>query len=99
MKPSEVLEKYELGKGWFALTENGAYCCVEDTAAVALCVAGAVKKAFGNGPTKSIFLDILRDVLYPLRITEYNDDPKRTKEEVIAKLKEAEEIYYNENQS
>ena len=79
-------------KGWCqgseARTKTGKKCSTHSPNAAAWCLAGALHKIYSADER-----GVIDDRIYELidtNIIDWNDDPKRTKAEVIALLKKAE---------
>jgi hypothetical protein len=68
--------------------------CVNPEAACSFCMIGALKAVYGGGEVYHLKLHDVRSRLVEktdrvlIGIAEWNDDKKRTKEEVVAVLKE-----------
>jgi hypothetical protein len=86
-----------LQKGWtqevHARDESGDSDFVTADSAVCFCALGAISAAYGSDPSDETGVDAqfhLRKVLPAYAsIPDWNDDPVRTKDEVVAKLREA----------
>ena len=87
MKAYELLEQKELCKGTFARDANGKPVSVYSPNAESLCVAGAIRLAYGHiGEISTVGSHVSN--LYSMTLVMWNDDPERTKQEVINLLKE-----------
>ena len=97
MRPSDYLKK-----GWcqhaYARAESGCALPADDKGAVVWCVRGALFRAYEDD---TISLNEHRDLVHALRepmrkrkeffmLSEWNDDPRTTQEQVIERMLEAE---------
>lgn len=80
MRPSQLIEKY----GWV----QGIYGSLE----IGFCAEGAIRAADRHPPMS--FNTWLQMHNHAYDKVFWNDDPKRTKEEVISALKQWEDEYY-----
>ena len=91
MKAYEVLEQKGHCKGTFARNVNGKPVGIYDPNACSFCAAGAINLAY-EGTTKSYEkLDLAASYTfreYGKRLSEWNDLPDTTKEQVVSLLKE-----------
>lgn len=96
MKAYEVLEQFDWCRGSYAKDKAGHSVVATSDSAVAFCAEGAIIRAHGTG--KSFCEELFKarmvfrspvGALDDSTFTEWNDDPKRTKEEVIELLKKA----------
>lgn len=95
MKPSEYIEK-----GWcqgcFAIDSEGKHVLPDNPSAVAWCLIGATARSVADGTLSSeeeveIYRAIFMSGISRCQgFIEWNDAPGRTKEEVLALLKEVE---------
>jgi hypothetical protein len=87
MKAWELLEE----KGWcqyvWARNAEGLSAPIESAMACSFCTRGALERV-GAGIPALKKLEHRLSLYSTLQITEWNDHPERTKEEVIALLKE-----------
>ena len=92
MKAYEVLEQHDWTQGWFARNMRGRCVSVNDETACSFCTVGAIDKAYPNQVINYRLRFKLKEYLYAktgnFSILAWNDDPTRTKEEVISVLKE-----------
>lgn len=92
MKAYEVLEQHDLCKGWFARNMRGQRVSANDETACSFCMYGAIDKAYEDHKTNLQMRFKLEEHLHAktgcYSIASWNDDPNRTKEEVISVLKE-----------
>lgn len=89
MKAWELIEQTGWCQNVYARAANGQGASVEDPNAVSYCARGAIEVTHKNDLTDAI--DRLYQGIhdkYRLTVIEWNDAPERTKEEVIAVLKE-----------
>ena len=87
MKPWELIEHNDWCQEAWARTCTGEATHYTDPDATSYCVFSAIQHT-GNNQTP--FMDWLAKHNLPCSGTvDWNDDPKRTKEEVLAALKEA----------
>ena len=92
MKAYEVLEQHDWTQGSFARNIRGRCVPVDDETACSFCTSGAIDKAYSDYHTNYQLRFKLEEYLYAktdnFSIADWNDDPTRTKEEVISVLKE-----------
>lgn len=92
MKAYEVLEQHDLCKGWFARNIRGQLVSINDPEACSFCTVGAIDKAYPNQLTNYKLRYKLEEYLYAktgsFSISNWNDHPDRTKEDIIKVLKE-----------
>ena len=94
MTPTEILKEARrliAEKGWtqgsFARHSNGDPIGPLGDNAACYCALGAIRKT-GNGPEQVFAVFALADVVGDY-VSDWNDDPARTKEEVLAAFDEA----------
>ena len=93
MKAYEVLEQYDWCKRSYATDEHGRSVTINDPSACYFCTMGAIIKAYDADIVQRIdAANLVRLTLSQRyntrRIATWNDDPKRTKDEVVSLLKE-----------
>lgn len=76
-------------RGAWARTESGSPCWEDNTNAVCWCLSGAVQKVFSGDESTQTRIDLTRALVRNLPagfwdIPAWNDEPGRTKEEVLA---------------
>jgi len=92
MKAYEVLEKYDWCQGHYALADDGSPIGALSSRACHFCAAGAIMKAYNF--TVDDYMQSMQQRKFHsaiptiFSISGWNDQEGRTKEEVIAKLKE-----------
>lgn len=92
MKAYEVLEQFGWCQGSAAIDNNGQEVGVLSNDAIRFCTIGAVAKAYipTDNARDELSLKMqgrIRDALGLYSISNWNDAPERTEEEVIALLK------------
>lgn len=79
-------------KGWIqeaeAKTKNGVLCHAISPLAVKWCAIGAITAAYSNPIDRQRAIDRLVYIIHRGIVT-WNDDPKRTKKQVLAAFKKA----------
>jgi len=97
-KAIELAEKYDLAKGWFARDAYGGELFTHSEKACAFCTMGFLDRAFheiGGSGTYELYKQAFNSVadLLPenTNIASFNDDPKTTKEDIIALFRKANE--------
>lgn len=92
MKAYEVLEQHDWTQGWFARNIRERPVSVNDEAACSFCTVGAIDKAYEDYNTNHEMRFKLEEYLYAktgsFSISNWNDHPDRTKEDIIKVLKE-----------
>lgn len=88
LKKARALIKKGWHQGWFATDAAGEEVSYTSTAAKCFCVAGAVYRAAGDSldPGACGAMDALTSVAptrYKHSISQYNDAPRRTQEQVL----------------
>lgn len=95
LKAADILETTNITRGCLARDIRGMQTDPTSREAVCFCVIGLVRKVVGtfDGSTKedplAVPLRLLARRLHVVSLTEWNDEPGRTKEEVIAGLRAA----------
>ena len=87
MKPSELLESTGWCQYTYAMDNDGHDTCWEDKNACAFCVVGAIYNCYGSGNKGLKIEEELSNFLNTSDITSWNDDPERTKDEIVQALK------------
>jgi hypothetical protein len=89
MKAYELLEKADWTQGAFARDSKGVYVDLYSEEAVSFCSVGAIGRANCGEAYPHHKVVALCNLLEVNLLTKWNDDPDRTKEEVIAALRGA----------
>jgi hypothetical protein len=87
MKAFELLEKYGWCQYAWARNAEGLSAPIESDMACSFCTRGALERVGAGRPALEKLARHL-SLYSTLQITAWNDHPERTKEEVIALLKE-----------
>lgn len=103
-RAADLLEEFGWAQGYYAFSETGAYAAPTCSAAVRFCAVGAMTRAawdltrdeYDFDPDVALGLAGYRSFDAKGRVTScgvpaWNDAPGRTREEVIARLREAAE--------
>lgn len=96
-----VLTEKGWTQGYYAVTADETHCEPEDVDAVAFCVMGAAAKAcetlsVGMMPkVRDALLSALPPTSSPMDVFDYNDEPERTFDEVLALIDWAKELVVN----
>jgi hypothetical protein len=90
MKAYEILMSHDWCKGAFARTASGESVGSQDPGAVSFCLLGAIGKAYsGSDSVPGAIAELSKLLPADISFTRWNDEPSRTKEEVLEVLRRA----------
>lgn len=86
MTACEFLKTHEWTQRSYAKDKDGNKTNIADKEAVSFCVLGVLHRVYNDIFEHSLKKEMLRRAIPNIRIAAWNDDPERTKQEVINML-------------